>query len=91
MGCAVFVDIVQSNIKPPSITQIKTYINAVMNLKTSAMSALLDITHLKDRKSDHKDVKTLDYHRVTLSSVVREEFSKLPERAQEVYMYRLAR
>ena len=80
----------QSNVKPPSQSKVRAHITAVSNLKPAAMAALVDVTQLKGRAEDHKDLKILDFHRVNMHSLTRNEFKALRERAQEVYIYRLA-
>ena len=69
---------------------MRTLINVVVHLKQAAMEALMDITLLKGRQANDKDLSELDFHRVSMHSLGRSEFRALSERAQQVYIYRLA-
>ena len=80
----------QTNVKAPGLTSVRSYISAVLHLKQAAMKALIDVTQLHGRADSHQDLKNLDFHRVSMHALLRSEFGALSSRAQEVYVYRHA-
>lgn len=76
-----------------SLPTIKNFVKAVQALKPRALAALYDVTHLPGRPAGHIDLKEgkLKHSRVTLKSLLREQFGALSDIQQEAYIYRLAR
>lgn len=72
------------------MTTAKMHINAVRSLKPAAMAALVDVTRLAGRAPGHPDATLLDYKRIAIDAVLRNEFRGLSEKAQEAYVYRAA-
>ena len=81
---------VQKRIKPPSVSTVKSNINAVLNLKPAARAALVDITQLHGRSEGHPDLTSLVFSRVSQNAILRQEFKSMSERTQQAYLYRLA-
>lgn len=82
----------QTGVLAASLPTIKDYMKIVQAVKTRALAALHDVTHLPGRPDGHVDVKDgLRASRITVKSFLRPEFAALSDTQQEAYVYRLAR
>lgn len=84
-----FVD--QQSQTPPASATLKKWIGLALNLTDFGLEALKDVSYLNGRDSKHPDRKNLDFKRVTLKLLCRQEFHNMSKWEQGVYIYRLAR
>lgn len=81
----------QQSQTPPASPTLKKWISLALNVTDYGLDALKDVSFLPGRDSKHPDRKSLDFKRVTLKLVCREEFQKMNKWEQAVYVYRLAK
>lgn len=80
----------QTQVKCPSRTALQATIQAVLNLKSGGMAALMDVTQLPNREAGHRDLKDLDFKRISQHSLSRKPYKDATDTQQRVYIYRLA-